>query len=147
MRVSSTQTDERIAYALLRFVFGINICFHGVSRLLANHQAFLAYLNKALAPAALIPKGTLPVFAAALPWVEASLGLLLLLGLFTRFALIGGFLVMILLMSGVTLAQDWETAGLELIYCIIYFILLTFLNRNYFSLDSLLRRAPANGSA
>ncbi len=118
-----------------------------MSRLLANHQAFLAYLNNALAPAALIPKGTLPVFAAVLPWVETILGLLLLLGLFTRFALIAGFLVMILLMSGVTLAQDWETAGLELIYCIIYFILLTFLNRNYFSLDSLLRRPPADGSA
>jgi thiosulfate dehydrogenase [quinone] large subunit len=145
IRVNS-QTDERIAYAFLRFVFGLNICFHGVSRLLNDHQAFLVYLTKALAPAVLIPKASIPAFAAVLPWVEAILGLLLLLGLFTRFALIGGFFVMILLMAGVSLAQDWTTAGLQLIYCVIYFILLALLGWNYFSLDSLLRR-PADGSA
>jgi thiosulfate dehydrogenase (quinone) large subunit len=138
--VSNTQTDERIAYALLRFVFGLNICFHGLTRLLGDHQAFLAYLVKSLAPAVLVPKAAIPPLAAVLPWVELLLGLLLLLGLFTRFALIGGFLVMILLMAGITLAQDWTTAGLQLIYCLIYFILLTFLTRNHFSLDSLLRQ-------
>lgn len=147
IRVSNTQTDERIAYGFLRFVFGLNICFHGLSRLLGDHQAFLAYLNKSLAPAVLVPKAAVPVFAAVLPWVEALVGLLLLLGLFTRIALMAGFLVMILLMGGVTLAQDWETAGLQLIYCLVYFILLTFLGRNYFSLDSLLQRSAANGSA
>jgi thiosulfate dehydrogenase (quinone) large subunit len=145
IRMSNTQTDERIAYALLRFVFGLDICFHGVSRLLADHQVFLAYLTKALAPAVLIPKASIPAFAAVLPWVEALVGLLLLLGLFTRIALIAGFLVMFPLMAGVTLAQDFQTAGLQLIYCVIYFILLTFLSRNYFSLDSLLGRSPANG--
>jgi thiosulfate dehydrogenase (quinone) large subunit len=139
IRVSNTQTDERVAYALLRFVFGMNICFHGLSRLLTDHQAFLAYLTKSLAPAVLVPKATIPAFAATLPWVETLLGLLLLLGLFTRFALIAGFLVMILLMAGITLAQDWTTAGLQLIYCLLYFILLMFLDRNHFSLDSLFR--------
>ena len=137
--MSNTQTDERVAYALLRFVFGMNICFHGLSRLLTDHQAFLAYLTKSLAPAVLVPKATIPAFAATLPWVETLLGLLLLLGLFTRFALIAGFLVMILLMAGITLAQDWTTAGLQLIYCLLYFILLMFLDRNHFSLDSLFR--------
>ena len=138
--MSGTETDERIAYALLRFVFGLNICFHGLTRLLGDHQAFLAYLAKSLAPAVLIPKAAIPPLALLLPWVEALVGLLLLLGLFTRFSLIAGFLVMILLMAGITLAQDWTTAGLQLIYCLIYFILLTFLSRNRFSLDSLLRQ-------
>jgi thiosulfate dehydrogenase [quinone] large subunit len=145
--VTNTETDERIAYVLLRFVFGMNICFHGVSRLLGDRQAFLVYLTKSLAPAVLIPKATIPAFAAVLPWAETLLGLLLLLGLFTRFALIAGFLVMILLMAGITLAQDWTTAGLQLMYCLMYFILLTFVSKNYFSLDSLLRRSPANRSA
>lgn len=141
--MSDSQTDERIAYGLLRFVFGLNICFHGLSRLLGNHEAFLAYLTKSLAPTVLVPHAAIPVFAAALPWVESLIGLLVLLGLFTRAALIGGFLVMILLMAGVTLAQDWQTAGLQLIYCIIYFILLAWRDRNYFSLDTLLRRSFA----
>jgi thiosulfate dehydrogenase (quinone) large subunit len=141
--MSDSQTDERIAYGLLRFVFGLNICFHGVSRLLGNHEAFLAYLTKSLAPAVLVPHAAVPVFAAVLPWVESLIGLLVLLGLFTRAALIAGFLVMVVLMAGITLAQDWTTAGLQLIYCVVYFLLLSCLDRNYFSLDTLLRRSPA----
>jgi thiosulfate dehydrogenase [quinone] large subunit len=54
-----------------------------------------------------------------LPWTEATIGLLLLLGLFTRFALVAGSLEMIVLMAGITLAQNWEVAGIQLIYCAI----------------------------
>ena len=45
---STLQTDKRIAYAFLRFVFGVNICFHGLSRLLGDHVAFLAYLTQSI---------------------------------------------------------------------------------------------------
>jgi thiosulfate dehydrogenase (quinone) large subunit len=138
--MSASQVDERIAYAFLRFVFGVNICFHGVSRLLGDPAAFLAYLNQSMAHAVLVPKVAIPVLAAVLPWFEAIIGLLLLLGLFTRPALIAGSAVMILLMAGSTLAQDWNVAGLQLIYCLIYFVLLTLRERNHFSLDTLLHR-------
>src|ERR1700746_2026808 len=96
-------TDRRIAYALLRIVFGVNIFLHGISRLVGDHAAFLAYLSQQMAKA-LISKSLLPPFAAALPWTEATIGLLLLLGLFTRFALVTGSLVMVVLMAGITFA-------------------------------------------
>jgi thiosulfate dehydrogenase [quinone] large subunit len=133
----TSTTDRRIAYALLRIVFGVNIFFHGLSRLLGDHAAFLAYLSQQMAKAPL-PKSILPPFAAALPWTEATIGLLLLLGLFTRFALVAGSLVMITLMAGITLAQNWDVAGIQLIYCAIYFVLLTHRGRNFYSLDTLL---------
>ena len=82
----------------------------------------------------------MPPFAAALPWTEATIGLLLLLGLFTRFALVAGSLEMIVLMVGITLAQNWEVAGIQLIYCAIYFVLLTHRGRNFYSLDTLIAR-------
>ncbi len=134
----TSATDRRIAYALLRIVFGIDIFFHGLSRLLGDHAAFLAYLSQQMAKAPL-PKSILPPFAAALPWTEATIGLLLLLGLFTRFALVAGSLEMIVLMAGITLAQNWEVAGIQLIYCAIYFVLLTHRGRNFYSLDTLIR--------
>ncbi len=133
----TSTTDRRIAYALLRIVFGVDIFFHGLSRLLGDHAAFLAYLSQQMAKAPL-PKSILPPFAAALPWTEATIGLLLLLGLFTRFALVAGSLEMIVLMAGITLAQNWEVAGIQLIYCAIYFVLLTHRGRNFYSLDTLL---------
>jgi thiosulfate dehydrogenase [quinone] large subunit len=131
--------DRRIAYALLRIVFGVNMFFHGLSRLLGDHAAFLAYLSQQMAKAPL-PKSILPPFATALPWTEATIGLLLLLGLFTRFALVAGSLVLIILMAGITLAQNWDVAGIQLIYCAIYFVLLTHRGRNFYSLDTLISR-------
>jgi thiosulfate dehydrogenase (quinone) large subunit len=89
-----------------------------------------------------LPKWILPPFAAALPWAEATIGILLLLGLFTRFALVAGSLVMIALMAGITLAQNWDVAGIQLIYCAIYFVLLTHRGRNVYSLDTVLHRRP-----
>jgi thiosulfate dehydrogenase [quinone] large subunit len=135
----TSTTDRRIAYALLRIVFGVNIFFHGLSRLLSGHAAFLAYLSQQMAKAPL-PKSILPPFAAALPWAETTIGLLLLLGLFTRFALVAGSLVMIVLMAGITLAQNWDVAGIQLIYCAIYFVLLTHRGRNFYSLDTLITK-------
>ena len=46
-----------------------------------------------------------------LPWVETTLGLLLMLGLVTRFGLIAGSLVMTLLVIGANLAQIEPYAG------------------------------------
>ncbi len=72
----------------------------------------------------MIPASWLPLFATVLPPVEGTLGLLLLLGLATRFSLIAGGLVVTALAIGTNLAQDWNTAGLQLIYAFLYYQLL-----------------------
>ena len=144
--ITTSQLDEHLAYGFLRIILGLNICFHGVSRLLGDHAAFLAYLNQSMARAVLIPKASLPVMAAVLPWLEGSIGLLLLLGLFTRFALLAGSAVMVTLVAGATLSQNWDVAGLQLIYCLIYFVLLTYRDRNFLSLDTLLSRSRARAA-
>ena len=133
---SSRSSDAAIAYGILRLSFGVNIMLHGVSRLLAGQAGFLAYLNHYFEKAPLMPKAFLPVFGTVLPVVEAAVGLLLLLGLFTRFALIAGALVMTVLVFGTNLAQDWNVAGLQLIYCFLYYYLLVHRREwNALSLD------------
>jgi len=121
-------SDAVWAYTILRFSFGANIMLHGVSRLLAGHVAFLAYLN------------LLPAFAWVLPPVETTLGLLLLFGLFTRFALITGALVLTALVFGTNLAQDWNVAGLQLIYAFLYYYLLVHREQNVVCVDGILGR-------
>jgi thiosulfate dehydrogenase (quinone) large subunit len=134
-------SDAVIAYAILRLSFGVNIMLHGLSRLLAGPSGFLAYLNHYFEHAPLISKSFLPVFGAVLPPVETALGLLLLLGLFTRFALISGALVMTALVFGTNLAQDWNVAGLQLIYCFLYYYLLAHRReKNLWSVDRWLSR-------
>ena len=135
--VSSRKASNiAIAYAILRLSFGANILFHGLSRILNGRPAFLAYLTHYFEHAHLIPPGILPVFGAVLPWVETTLGLLLMLGLFSRFTLIAGALVLTALVIGTNLAQDWLVSGLQLPYCFIYYYLLIHLEQNGISLDS-----------
>ena len=126
-----------IAYLLLRVTIGMNICVHGVSRIFAGPSAFAHSL---IAPFQKTPLPTWVVlgFGLLLPWFEAILGLSVLIGLRTRLALIAGSILLIVLTFGSTLRQDWESAGLQLIYASIYAALLAFLNKNTYSLDAFL---------
>jgi thiosulfate dehydrogenase [quinone] large subunit len=60
----------------------------------------------------------------------------ILIGLFTRKALIAGGVMMLVLQVGVCLAQDWQVASDPLIYVAIYCALIGFVGRNW-SLDGL----------
>src|SRR5581483_386909 len=131
-------SNAAIAYTILRLSFGANILLHGLSRLLNGRPAFLAYLNHYFEHAHLIPASSLPAFGAVLPWVETSLGLLLMLGLFSRFTMIAGGLVMLALVIGTNLAQDWVVSGLQLIYCFLYYYLLVHLDENTLSVDAMM---------
>jgi thiosulfate dehydrogenase [quinone] large subunit len=135
---ADTQSDRRLAYALLRAIIGVNLAIHGVSRLLAGPHAFAASLV-GLFHATPLPPWSVMFFGLVLPWVEATLGLLLLLGLATRFALIAASLTILALTFGSTLRQDWESAGLQLIYAAIYAALLAFRRDNAYSLDGIRR--------
>jgi len=132
-------SDTITAYTILRVAFGANIMLHGVSRILMGHEAFLAYLTHYFEHAHGIPAAMLSPFATVQPWVETILGLLLLLGLFTRFALIAGGIVVLCLVIGTNLAQDWLVSGLQLIYAFLYYYLLAHIGENGISIDSMMK--------
>jgi thiosulfate dehydrogenase [quinone] large subunit len=131
-------SNTNVAYALLRLCFGANIMLHGLSRVLNGRAVFLAYLGHYFEHAHLVPAAILPAFSAVLPWAETTVGLLVFLGLASRFAFIAGALVMLVLVIGTNLAQDWPVAGLQLIYCFIYYYLLAHLEQNALSVDGLI---------
>ena len=84
-----------------------------------------------------VPASLLSTFATVQPWVELILGLLLMIGLATRFSLIAGALVIMCLVIGTNLAQDWLVSGLQLIYAFLYYYLLVHLDQNRYSIDGL----------
>ena len=137
---TSRSSDAAIAYAILRVSFGANIMLHGVSRIYMGHAAFLAYLTHYFEKAPYFPAGMLSSFATVQPWVELILGVLLMIGLVTRFSLVAGGLVILCLVIGTNLAQDWLVSGLQLIYALLYYYLLVHLDQNRYSVDGLRRR-------
>ena len=124
---------DEIAYLLLRLTLGANIFLHRFSRLIGDQGAFAAYMDKQMHNAPL-PGFSVHFVGVVLPWCEGTVGLLLILGLWTSVALIAGSLLMLTLQVGACLAQNWD-AGAQLIYVLLYFILLTYCERNRWSVD------------
>jgi thiosulfate dehydrogenase [quinone] large subunit len=134
---TNTSKDIAVAYLLLRVTIGVNICVHGISRIIGGPPAF-AHSLVTLFHQTFLPEWAVFVFGLVLPWLEAIFGLLVLTGLRTRMALIAGSILLIALAFGSNLRQDWESAGLQLIYASIYAALLAFRDKNTYSLDTLL---------
>ena len=131
--------DGALAYLFLRATLGLNILVHGLSRIASGTAAFAATLVQQF-HATPLPSGMVSAFAHALPWLEAAIGLLVLLGAATRFALCAGAVLILVLTFGSTLHQDWDVAGLQLIYAAVYAALLAFRDKNEFSVDGFWRR-------
>lgn len=128
-------SDESLAYALLRVVAGTNLLMHGVSRWLVGPAVFAGKLMEQFAKTPL-PEWSVRAFGLMLPTIEALLGLLLLVGLRTRAALVGATLLIMVLTFGSALLQDWNIAGLQLMYALVFSALLFLRRYNVWAFDS-----------
>jgi thiosulfate dehydrogenase (quinone) large subunit len=131
---SGALLDQRLAYLLLRLTLGINILLHGVVRLPAL-GAFAEGTVQQFADTPL-PAVAVRLFGLLLPFLETAIGLLLTIGLWTRWALVTGGLLIAALVFGTALRSDWETLSIQMIYAIIYYLLLTGRTYDYFALDT-----------
>ncbi|HMG02910.1 MAG TPA: MauE/DoxX family redox-associated membrane protein [Edaphobacter sp.] len=134
MRFDTSSSDEKIAYALLRAVAGTNLLMHGVSRLLAGQLGFTTHLTEQFARSPL-PEAIVHGFGTVLPPIEGLIGLLLLIGWKTRWALIAASLLMLVLTFGSALVQDWAAAGTQLMYALVFSVLLFLRQYNSWSVD------------
>jgi thiosulfate dehydrogenase (quinone) large subunit len=135
---SGAIADRKLAYAMLRFTLGLAILMHGLVRL-PHLSAFADGLVKLFAQTFLL-EVLVRSFAIALVFVETIVGLLILLGLWTRGALILGALSMAALVYGTALRSDWETLAIQLLYAFIYAALIATREYNAYSLDARIAR-------
>jgi thiosulfate dehydrogenase [quinone] large subunit len=135
----TASTEQKMAYVLLRVALGIDFLGHGFTRLLHGSGAFAQWMLKQMAGTPM-PAGFVYGFGLILPPLEAIVGLLLLAGLLTRQVIILGALLMLCLMTGTALRQDWSTVALQLFYSLLFSILLFLRERYDASWPSLLRR-------
>jgi thiosulfate dehydrogenase (quinone) large subunit len=134
----STALDRQLAYAVFRFTLGINILVHGAGRIFGPGAEAFATTTAAEFSKTALPPGMVHAFLFVVPFAELALGVLSTLGLFTRWALTLGGLLIAALVFGTAMRSDWNTVGVQIIYAIAYYLLLV--NRRYdrFSLDTLL---------
>ena len=133
------RSDASIAYAILRLTLGMNIGLRGLVRIAHGQAAFAQGIVKQMEPT-ILPPSAVYAFASALIWVETGVGILLILGLQTRLALIVGGLMMTALTFGTMQIENFQNAWLQLTYALVFFVLLALRSWNLISLDAWLRR-------
>ena len=95
---------------MLRFTLGLSILMHGLVRL-PHLSAFTDDMVKLFANT-ILPATIVRAFGFAFALVESIVGLLVLLGLWTRAALLAGSLTMAALVFGTALRSDWNTLAI-----------------------------------
>ena len=139
------RSDTSLAYAIFRLTFGVNICFRGVARIFVlGLDNFGTGMMKQFSTTA-FPAAFIDTFAHTLPWIETALGVMLILGVGTRYALIIGGLMMTALTFGTMFLQDFTLAWLQITYAIAFFLLLASRSWNVISLDTMLGSTNGRG--
>jgi thiosulfate dehydrogenase [quinone] large subunit len=131
-----------MAFALARIGLGMNIALHGLVRL-PHIAGFAAGLRPEFSQT-FLPGALVELTGYAIVIGEATVGLLVLFGLWLRPSLVAGLLLMLLLEFGTCLRQEWNTAGLQLTYIAFYAVLIATARYDLCSLDRVRRRGAAS---
>lgn len=123
-------------FLLLRLAAGVSLLGHGLVRL-PKLSGFSAWMVSTFAKS-MIPTTLITPFSYVLPVAEFITGLLLVTGLFTRSALVAGSLIMILLIFGTCMIENWEALPSQLIHVALLATLLSFISSNSFAIDKLI---------
>jgi thiosulfate dehydrogenase (quinone) large subunit len=118
------KTDAALGYCLLRLTMGVNLLFHSFTRW-GGMDRFVSAVVADFAHTPL-PIWLVRAFAHVIPVWEPIVGALLVFGLFTRAALVAGALLIALLVFGTALRGDFSMLTEQMIYALIFFVLIYF---------------------
>ena len=125
-------------FLLLRLAIAVSVLGHGLVRL-PKLSAFSNWMVNNFEKS-MLPKILIVPFSYVLPLAEFLVGILLFTGLFTRPALIVGAIIMIVLIFGTAMIENWEALPSQLIHVAFYAVLLQFSQYNYWALDNLFKK-------
>ncbi|MDM1554959.1 MULTISPECIES: DoxX family protein [Chryseobacterium] len=125
--------NTKTAYFFLRVSMGINFFGHGLVRL-TKLQDFADGMTKSFEKSWL-PQLFVQMFSTALPFLEFTIGLMLIIGFKMRIATMAGASLIILLLFGSSTVENWEAMGIQMIYAGLFYILISRMDDNALSLD------------
>ncbi|WP_442590041.1 DoxX family protein [Pedobacter sp. AW31-3R] len=124
---------NKTVFLLLRLAVAASMFGHGLVRL-PKLAGFSAWMVGDFAKS-MIPQILVVPFSYALPVAEFIIGLFLFIGLFTRISLIAGAVVMVMLIFGSCMVENFNAIPSQLIHAAFFAILLQFIEANSYCLD------------
>jgi thiosulfate dehydrogenase [quinone] large subunit len=137
---SEIKLDRALACLLLRTTLGLNLALHGITRIFIGGVTQFVNTTLTQFQNTPLPAWQVRAFATVLPYAELFLGVLLFVGLWTRWGLSAGALLMMTLVFGTALRSEWNILFLQMFYSFLYFALLMCRQYDSFSVDGLLRK-------
>lgn len=129
---------DKTAYLMIRLAIGVSMFGHGFIRLF-HLRAFAGHVigsfEKAMLPAPLVSG-----FGYVLPFAELLTGLLLIIGLFTKQAAVAGCIIMLALLFGSSLVQNWGVFTSQLMHVLFFVLVIQFISSNNMALDRLIKK-------
>ncbi|HTN37738.1 MAG TPA: hypothetical protein VL053_11730 [Arachidicoccus sp.] len=120
-------SNQKLAYHATRIAIGVSILFHGAVRL--PKLQFFADSHLAMFSSTFIAGTPTLIMCYIIPFLEASTGILILLGgKLTRLGLTLGIVTMGILMFGASLAEKFDLLISMILHVILFYLLL--INRN-----------------
>ena len=124
---------NNISYLMLRLAIGLSMFGHGLVRLgkLSGFSKWMVgnFQNSMLPEILVVP------FSYALPILEFCIGILLILGLFTKKAVLLGAITMLILIFGTTMIENWDALPTQLIHLSLFAVLFNYIADNSWALD------------
>ena len=121
-------SDRELGFLIARIGLGVNLFFHGIVRL-PNLSGFVQGMETKFAES-MLPLFLVTPMAYAIPIAELIIGLLLLLGIATRYALIGAAVQMMVLITGCCFVQDWGPINSQMFLLVLAAFLIANLHLN-----------------
>ncbi|WP_158858194.1 DoxX family membrane protein [Lunatibacter salilacus] len=127
------------AYLLVRLTIGMSMFGHGLVRipkLTDFSEGMVANFEGSLLPVLLVRP-----FSYALPFLEFIIGLFLFMGFKTVFFARAGGMLMVLLIFGTSIIENWSALPSQMIHASFFIVLLQFIaSNNYIALDAYLKK-------
>jgi thiosulfate dehydrogenase [quinone] large subunit len=143
-RVRDNSLGRALGYFILRLSLGVDMLIHLVVREWGVSQDFVPATEKMFV-GNLLPMSWVHYFLTVLPYFEGLLGILLILGLWSRAAITAEGLLVTVLLFGTSLRSDWTVVSHQMIYLLFVFLLLAVEDWDYFSVDAWLARRRSAG--
>lgn len=128
--------NSQLVYLFFRLAMGISMLTHGLVRL-PKWKAFASGMTDSFSQS-MLPEPLVLATGYAVPLVEFLLGITLILGLFTRYSAIAGSVLMLVLLFGSGMVENWNAMPSQLIHLAYFAALLIYLPKNSLAIDCLL---------
>ncbi|ASZ13430.1 DoxX family membrane protein [Chitinophaga pendula] len=131
--------NNTIAFLLARLAIGASMFGHGLVRL-PKLNKFSEWMVGTFEHS-IIPKALVTPFSYVVPIVEFAIGGMLILGLWTKAALIIGAALMVSLIFGSCMIENWDIITPQLIHTAFFTVLLNYVSTyNTFAIDKLIAK-------